>query len=254
MLNRKVVGRLKSRSNEILFSIELVVAESGLSMWLPNTTLAEDTFPQEIRRDLADPTANIPGPINILLGAGIWALIMKEGAFTNAVGMAFQPSSLGWLIFGGGSNNLQTNVKAAIVMLSEHKPEDHMDLILRQFWEIETTPAMRIRTYEQERCEEIFMQTYRRFPDGRFQVNIPFKKSLNQLGSTRAVALRRFHNLERRLQRDPELGQLYCSTMKALIDSDQMRLVSRPPSSLCYYIPPDDAKKVPNCIRRHLQE
>lgn len=89
MLNRKVVGRLKSRSNEILFSIELVVAESGLSMWLPNTTLAEDTFPQEIRRDLADPTANIPGPINILLGAGIWALIMKEGAFTNAVGMAF---------------------------------------------------------------------------------------------------------------------------------------------------------------------
>ena len=89
MLNRRVIGRLKSRFNEILFSIDLVVAESGLSMWLPNTTLAEDTFPQEIRRDLAHPTANIPGPINILLGAGIWALIMKEGAFTNAVGMAF---------------------------------------------------------------------------------------------------------------------------------------------------------------------
>lgn len=136
-----------------------------------------------------------------------------------------------------GTRNIQANIKVATAVLSDYEPEEKLDLILKQFWEIETVPTTRIRTFEQDKCEEIFMQTCKRLPNGRFQVDIPLKSSINQLGSTRETALRRVHNLEKRLQRDPELREMYISTMKNLMDADQMRLVNRPPSAFCYHIP-----------------
>lgn len=89
-----------------------------------------------------------------------------------------------------GTRNIQANIKVATAVLSDYEPEEKLDLILKQFWEIETVPTTRIRTFEQDKCEEIFMQTYKRLPNGRFQVDIPLKSSINQLGSTREVSNR----------------------------------------------------------------
>lgn len=183
--------------------------------------------------ELADPGVREPAPINMLLGASVWALIVHDGSFVNQLGIAFQPSQLGWLLFGGG---VSAHTELTAVVEVADRSEAQLNRLLRRFWEIEEISVARIRTIEQERCEEIFVETHRRLPDGRFQVDIPLRDGIEQLGSSRAVALHRYRQLERRFERDPALKNQYMEAINDLLRANLMRLADRPPTSWCYHI------------------
>lgn len=102
---------------------------------------------------------------------------------------------------------------------------------------MEEVSVTRVRTAEQEQCEQIFARTHQRTAEGRYQVNIPLRSDINELGTSRCMALHRIRQLERRFGRDPELKQKYVSAMNDLLREGQMRLVDRTPNGWCYYIP-----------------
>lgn len=186
---RKLVCQLLSRFNDKpLTTIELVVGPELSNFWLPSDELP-NIIPPAIFSEMADPDARTPAKIDILLGAGVWALIIQNNSWLNSSGIAFQPSLLGWLMVGGGAS-VQTELSMAVKI--SNSAEVQLDQLLRRFWEIKEVSTVWRRTVEQERCEEIFIQSYRRLPDGRFQVNIPLRNDMEHLGSSRA-GLARIH-------------------------------------------------------------
>lgn len=107
---RKLVWQLLSRFNDKpLATIELVVGPELANIWLPRDKLP-NIIPPALFSEMADPDVRTPAKIDILLGAGVWALIIQDGSFLNSLGIAFQPSLLGWLMFGGGAS-VQTEMK-----------------------------------------------------------------------------------------------------------------------------------------------
>lgn len=102
-------------------------------------------------------------------------------------------------------------------------------------------------------CEKWFKTNVSRDTTGRFKVALPFKKTVMQysdgklmqdeisqdprsigLGSSRRVTLNRLYNLERRLNKDPELYEAYRKFMEEYITLGHMELATREGN---YFIP-----------------
>lgn len=232
---KKLSCQLLSRFNDSpLATIELIISPAIAGMWVPQSPIPNDVIPAMLRDKLADPEAPTPAQIDMVLGAGVWAIIIQDGGYTDQQGIALQPTRLGWVIFGGG---IQTRDEVTVAMATSNESETQLDTLLRRFWEPEEVEVARTRTQEQEKCEEIFMRTHLRLADGRFQVNIPLRNDIEQLASSRAIALHRFRQLERRFQRDPELKRKYSDAVAELMHANHMQLADRLPGPWCYHIP-----------------
>lgn len=232
---QKIICNLLSRFNDrVLAKIELVAVPQLSAMWLPREPISIDRIPIEIRDELADPALGVPAPFDVLLGAGVWAIIMINGGRIDRLGIAMQPSQLGWLMYGGGLLTAQ-DLQCAVV--SDSPEETVLETKLQRFWELEEVSVERKRTIEQEKCEEIFMNTHRRLSNGRYQVKIPTRDEITEIGSSRSMALHRFHQLERKFARNPELRAKYVAAIEDLQLNDRMRLADRQPSGPCYHIP-----------------
>lgn len=233
-LVRKVVGQLMSRFRDMpLAEIELVVMPQLVINSLPNTEQPIDLVPAEYRSELADPTFNVPAAVDMLLGAGLWALCLQDGSLVNHFDIVLQSSRLGWLVYGGGVRpELVGNI-----CLAFQDDEERLDATLRRFWEIEEMSPVRMRTAEQEQCEDFFVQTHRKGTEGRYVVGIPLRSDVSEIGSSRQAPLRRYFALERRFERDLELREKYTSSMNELLSAGQMIEAKREPQGWCYHIP-----------------
>ncbi|BET00044.1 Pao retrotransposon peptidase [Nesidiocoris tenuis] len=189
--------------------------------------------------NLADSSFNVPGPIDMLIGAELWPLIVGERKIVGPPHTPFAlESSLGWLIMG----------TAPIAAIPSQKPqafhaivaEEPLDNLLEKFWTIEEVPNGPHNAPEDSACEQYYLNTVGREPDGRFVVALPFRKSPPLLGDSLGQATRRFLQLERRLSRSPELFNQYKKVMQGYLDEGYLSVV--PAVELtqnreAYYIP-----------------
>lgn len=100
-----------------------------------------------------------------------------------------------------------------------------MDRLLERLWQQDEVESCSTLTEEEQSVEEHFMRTHYRDSSGRFVVKIPFKDGFDDIGSSRAVALKRFMYLERKLERDSELRNGYVKMMKEIIQVGHIWLV-----------------------------
>ncbi|XP_044573281.1 uncharacterized protein LOC123257601 [Drosophila ananassae] len=77
-----------------------------------------------------------------------------------------------------------------------------------------------------------------RLESGAYSVRLPIKHSVDLLGESYAQALRRFHSLERKLDRHPNLRTQYSSFIKEYLDLGHMSLVPQELRGKCQYFLP----------------
>ncbi|XP_017467294.1 PREDICTED: uncharacterized protein LOC108359785 [Rhagoletis zephyria] len=153
---------------------------------------------------LAVPTFGLPGCIDLLIGADIWSTILQDGVVS---GGCDKPCALrtrpGW--------------------------------ILRKFWDAEEPPE---GSYVED-CEQIFMDTFSRNPDGRYVVQILFRFNAPALGNSHRGALRQFFHLERKLAGDADLRNRYIQFMREYEQLGHMQHLRETEVNYgqCYYIP-----------------
>lgn len=70
---------------------------------------------------------------------------------------------------------------------------------LTKFWELEEVDL--IMNDEEKVCEAHFIKKHFRNEEGRFVVRIPLKLPREELGNSKELALKRFFNLERKLEK-----------------------------------------------------
>ncbi|XP_050440079.1 uncharacterized protein LOC126845475 [Adelges cooleyi] len=215
------------------------------------TTMPTSPLPSAVRECykhllLADPTFDTPAPIDMLIGGDLFPHVMRpRGGIIHHNGL---PSAInthfGWIVCG----SLQEQSTSPVHSLSVASVK--LDDLMRSFWAIEEAATPIESITEEQRCEEWFSKTTTRANDGRFCVALPFRdsvclpNSVNQpfdtvppyhgLGNSRAVALKRFYNLEMRLIKDPALYAEYRAFMAEYAALGHMSPATQ---SGYYYIP-----------------
>lgn len=170
--------------------------------------------------NLADPEYFSPGKIDMLLGIDVYTEILKNNLIKGPPGTpCAQETSLGWILFGN-INDIHSEEET--VVLHHHLDIDIHDM-LTNMWDVESVNKRRL-TAEEKLCEEIYVNTHSRTPEGRYIVKIPFKSNdtIQQVGETRDVAQKRFNQLERNFERNPELKKEYVKVIEEYIELNHM--------------------------------
>lgn len=187
---------------------------------------------------LADPEFHIPRPVDLLIGSGATISLMRTGRIELSQGnsdLILQKTALGWVLVGSPDNS------KAVVSASCHLTE--LKTLMNKFWEIEDLDSTKTKSMEHVNAENHYIQNTSRDKDGRFIVRLPFRENHDVLGDSRTHALRRFHALERKLMKDPELKREYTRVMEDYITSNHMSLV-QDFSNDGYYLPHHSVVKV----------
>lgn len=150
--------QIKSISSSYTINIQCLVLPSITSQ-LPTTPLnpnIKSSLPSHV--NLADPSFDQPGPIDILIGANVFYNILSNQRLKLHNGLVAQSTSLGWIIAGGG--NVPTEFQAKPI--SCHSLNNLHQQITR-FWQTEEgmiTPTVRKYSIEEQQCEDLLKKLH----------------------------------------------------------------------------------------------
>ncbi|XP_017875754.1 uncharacterized protein LOC108622406 [Ceratina calcarata] len=184
---------------------------------------------------LADPEPISSRRIDMLLGADIYALILKGGIRRiDENSPIAQDTMFGWVLSGPckGATTAR-NVRALQCNVLES-----LDEAIRRFWEVEAVPMKAPKTLEEEECEAHFSRTVQRTNEGRFVVRLPFKVPHPEieLGDSLRCALSALTRLRKKLDQESTLVTQYSEFLAEYESMEHMtKLRSIEPSRL--YIP-----------------
>ena len=130
--------------------------------------------------ELADPDFNKPSSIDLLIGASHYEdiIIGNNRLKEPNCGITYRLSMFGWVVIGR-EQTVKTYTNDLQTFFVSSEPEN-----LQRFWEIEEVPAAQFWIAEEKRCDNHFMETTRRSPEGRFIVKLPFKNETKALGDS----------------------------------------------------------------------
>ncbi|XP_011879669.1 PREDICTED: uncharacterized protein LOC105568535, partial [Vollenhovia emeryi] len=220
---KSVKLRITSRFGTFGMELQCIVLPK-ITQDLP--TVVVNTVSLELSRNikLADPQFNIPGKIDLLIGAEkFWELICVGQIKIGEQKTILQKSLLGWLISGsiGGSKSKRITQTSCNLSVMEE-----LNSTMRKFWEVEAYQETKNIDPEEEYCERHFKESHSQ-SNGRFMVELPVKKDvLNMLQGSREIAMKRFLALERKFAKNPEFRNEYVKFMQDYLSLGHMRRVS----------------------------
>jgi len=156
---------------------------------------------------LADPNFLARDPIDLLLGADVYAIILQEGLKKGSPHSPIaQRTCLGWIISGlAGRRGSETEIAT-----NHCSVDEELSTLVRRFWEQEELPARSTPLSAlDEQCEKFFARTHSRSDDGRYVVRLPLATTLPNLADTRRAAIRLLNVMERRFNVDAPFRDLY---------------------------------------------
>ncbi|XP_062713843.1 uncharacterized protein LOC134290680 [Aedes albopictus] len=200
-ISARVRSRISSFTGEDVF---YVLPQVTLNLPIRKIDSTSLQLPEDIA--LADPHFTEPGSVDVIIGAGLFFdLLLKEKFKLGEDGPVVQNTSLGWIVCG--------NLPIESDVLRPHVANvctEKLDDLLTRFWELESCKTNSVLSLEEYACEKLFDRTTVRDESGRFIVTLPKKDYLiRQLGDSRSTAMRRFLSLERRLDQNVHLKQMY---------------------------------------------
>ncbi|XP_065089199.1 uncharacterized protein LOC135710528 [Ochlerotatus camptorhynchus] len=196
--------------------------------------ISEWKFPSGIV--LADPSFNEPREVDLLIGAELFFKILKQAQLKLSDNLpVLYETQFGWVIAGA----LEESEEEVVNVLCATN-EDLLLKSIQRFFEQEELPEEKVLTNEEQAIEDHFCKTYRRDEDGRFVVKLPFRESINELGNSRSLALKRFLSIEKHLTNKPEIKEMYQEFMQEYKDlghCHEIREGDDPPGQQSYYLP-----------------
>ncbi|XP_074028527.1 uncharacterized protein [Leptinotarsa decemlineata] len=208
---------------------------------LPSTSFSKYEMPFTDHLKLADPDFNKKSRIDLLLGNDIFPYILKEGKVSLGENKpVYLNTVFGWIVMGKVP---QISAKCDTIKVNSFFTKvsnPTLDNILQKFWTLEEVPDIKVISSEDRFCENYFIKTTTRYPDGKYVVSLPFKSTNLDFGNTREIALRRFLSLEKRLSQDKKLCLSYSNVLSDYLQKGHLIKVPPPPVTELtdyFYIP-----------------
>ncbi|XP_032673072.1 uncharacterized protein LOC116844977 [Odontomachus brunneus] len=146
-----------------------------------------------------------------------------------------QNTIFGWILSGPFSCQAQLESRVHVHCTTSVA----LDQELRRFLEVEEVPRRLALSLKEQLCEDHFVTTHSRAPNGRYVVRLPFRKGLpTDISASRHIAKRSLRQLHRRLKTQPSLASEYISFIREYEELSHMRRVDGADSQTtqCVYI------------------
>lgn len=231
---------VSSLSGEILAQHHPVLILDKITQDLPRAKISPEVRRKMKHLVLADPTFDTPAPIDILIGADLFALSIKGQTISLGESMPIAIETIfGYAIFGLSPTVQNEESCNALVTLLTTNTDLHASL--QKFWTLEEPPlSPKYRpTPEEEKCENHFLSTHVRNEQGRYIVSLPFSDDPNKLGHSYETAVKVFHCLENKFRSNSSFKSLYVDFMQDYLETNHMTLCKTPSSQDVpkYYLP-----------------
>ncbi|XP_044760769.1 uncharacterized protein LOC123318219 [Coccinella septempunctata] len=199
---------------------------------LPVTGFNKDKIPYLRGLKLADPNFNRRDKVDMLLGAEIYPLVLKEGRIVlDADSPVCLNTSFGWVVTGKLASLQKTQCttpRPVKTFFAKYTTNDQLNDTLRLFWKTEEVPEAKIENPEDAFCENHFIQNIKHDERGGFTVSLPFKINAPDFGDTRSLAMRRSLSLERRLMQNAQSRIAYTDVINEYLNKGHMTEVEPP--------------------------
>ncbi|CAI6370378.1 unnamed protein product [Macrosiphum euphorbiae] len=171
---------------------------------------------EKLSIQLADPKFDQAGPVDVLIGAGVFFDIMTPERIPLEIGnVSLQGTKLGWVVTG-------EIVATCLLGVGRPQEEDWEATQREENQPFGRSSKANLQFSEEQEAVDHFMKTVTRNSDGRFVLRLPTKPRVNELGCSLNMATCRFMNVERRLQRDDQLRMEYSKFMTEYIEMGHM--------------------------------
>lgn len=213
---------LFSESHDQTINIEAIVVPK-ITRLLPSFFVPKNNFLSDDldELNLADPHFHSPGQVDLLLGSNVIPSLLLEGVKTVCKSLIAQATIFGWVISGP----VRFNPASSFALQATEASDDIISQQLRQFWEQEEVPAKPEPTAEDKYCENLFLTTTVRDPNGRYVVKLPFKENYKQelpLGHSRSQALVQYIRMEQSMLKKPDVAQTYHNVLNEYLTLGHM--------------------------------
>ncbi|XP_062704435.1 uncharacterized protein LOC134286779 [Aedes albopictus] len=232
--SKGMVVTVTSNYGEYQFNIPCLVMPQ-VSGIIPTRSIETEQWCFPADMVLADPEFFIPSSVDLLIGNQFFFSLLKSGQIRiDDEHPLLQETVFGWVVAG------PTDFGHNRVVFSHAVTTKELDELMQKFWVVEELAPVSPYTTEEQQIEAHFASTHRRDESGRFVVRLPFRESHGELSNNRALALKRFHMLEKRFERDAELQKQYSDFIaeyEALGHCREVDEKNDPASQQCYYLP-----------------
>jgi hypothetical protein len=210
LVSSMVTATVKSLTSDHVINTQFLVLPKITGL-LPTSPVDTSSWQIPNNIPLADPTFAKPGKIDVLLGQEHFFSLLDNGRIEFENMPILQNTKLGWVI--GGKSHSSTS--SSISTKCHLNVIDRIDQQLQKFWKLEETSQIKAPlTHEENLCERHYIKSVQRAEDGRFTVTMPLKEDPCKLGSSLQTAEKRFFQVEKRLNRQPELKAQYVEFMR----------------------------------------
>lgn len=144
---------------------------NNITSSMPTRPMPSDVKERYSNLAMADPSFDQPGPIDLLIGADLYPLVMESGKVVVGEDLPAAFSTIfGWIIVGSVPKSPMGEPHCGLVSLSVSLEET-----LNKFWQVEEPDAAPREFTEHGQYEQIFCNQMFRLDDGRFSVPLPFR-------------------------------------------------------------------------------
>lgn len=234
---------ISSLSGRCLANSFPVIVLDKITNNLPRTALNPNIKRKLDNLVLADPNFDTPGPIDVLIGADLFAKSLLGEKYDLGENMPTAINTIfGFVLMGNSyvskecnSPNVEFSSNNIVTLLSINDMALHDSL--QKFWQLEEPPYESKLTMEEQECEKIFSSTTTRDSSGRYIVRLPFKESTSTLGSSSENAKRMFYTMEKKMKSQEDLRIQYKKFMEDYLSSGHMKIcdkIPNPDETHCY--------------------
>ncbi|XP_024874739.1 uncharacterized protein LOC112456441 [Temnothorax curvispinosus] len=217
-------------------SVSALVLKS-LKTYVPHRVpdITNKSYIRELTLADSDPTS--AAPIDIIIGADLYGAILLPEVRSRAPNEPVAQNSIfGWFLSGPmPAPSRPARIQAHHCTLLEELSDQ-----LKRFWEVEELPQKAHLSPEEMRCEEHFVSTHSRAPNGQYIVRLPFKSGPPiEIGESKSSAIALYSRLEARLKSNPDLAKEYNEFLAEYERLGHMvkAPLDEPPDGQVYYIP-----------------
>ncbi|GFV28629.1 DUF1758 domain-containing protein [Trichonephila clavipes] len=202
--------------SSLKFNLEAIVVNKVTSP-LPNFQFKNRQFPHLKNLKLADPNFHISKPIDVLLGAEIYADLLEGMPIFGPAGTPTAiPTKLGYILSG----------KIYAPPLKESIVNSSLNDQLSELWKLEEVPKTNAKIQIPDPCEESFSKSVKRNNEGRYIVNLPFKEN-NTLGESKEKAVQLLYALENKFHKNKQFKDNFLNFMNEYLALGHMREISQ---------------------------
>ncbi|GFV80838.1 DUF1758 domain-containing protein [Trichonephila clavipes] len=169
--------------------------------------------------------------INLLIGADVLGKLLTGNSVELESGLTAVETKLGWTVFGKGSC-VKDNI---VTTLSMHS----MNIPVNKLWELEVLGISSPTEIEKQKTElslNDFNNRIKILPDGRYEVELPWKYDSLKLPSNKELVWKRHEGMINRFG----CGKFFMDYQKVFQDWEKLNIIERVPdlelNKECHYL------------------